>query len=342
MVDKTFVEDEEQGKVVRTIFELYSTGEYSSRTLEDELANRGIVIGNRQIVRILENRFLTGEVSRESGMHYPQIISKELWDKCAEVRQSNFKDLKRGDRIVLGAKLVRCPECGSACTSNSHHYICNKASHHRGCNNTFGLRQDVVDDLLIRVSQELHLSYLLNMTETEVEEYKKTIEVLKQKLQVQQEKLTQTKAKKDRIVESYMDGLIDREKRDLRLVKVEDEVRVHRDAISSLQERMDAIAGMIENHNRDINSEFDAALDELDLSDRFNIIHKHIKSLVGKRVSYGERDKRTTRPNAVEITITSVAGKTWKYMYFPKYYKGHNLYVWNGRKWVGDAVTPPF
>jgi hypothetical protein len=34
-----------------------------------------------------------------------------------------------------------------------------------------------------------------------------------------------------------------------------------------------------------------------------------------------------------------VYGEDYKYMYIPKYYQGHNLYIWEGKKWVADRIT---
>ena len=334
--NKTFVEDEEQGKIVRTMFQLYSTGEYSTYTLEKELKDRGMNVSGNKIGKMLRSRAYVGDEVGENGMHYPQIISNELWDKCEEVRKKNFIDMKRGERQSIGAKIVKCYKCGATCTSSSKYYVCCRGEHHGECSNRFRLKKSVADELLERVAQECHLQYLMHLSETEVESYKETIKVLEEKLQVKTNMLLGFDEKKARIVESYMDGLIDREKRDLRLAKVEDDIRVHRDAINSLQERIAAITSLIENHNKSIEEGFDSALDELDLSDLYVVVHMHIKSLTAKPISYGHRDPRTKKENAVEIVITTMTGNKHKFLYFPRYYEKHNLYVWNGKRWVGD------
>lgn len=72
--------------------------------------------------------------------------------------------------------------------------------------------------------------------------------------------------------------------------------------------------------------------------DKYTIIHKHIESLVAVQESYGKRDKRTSRPNAVHITIKAIEGSTVEYLYFPKYYEGRNLYILIDGKWVPDTL----
>lgn len=341
VVDKSFVEDEEQGQVVKTIYKLYSTGEYSSYTLSKELDERGIKVTDRAIIRILKNKAYIGEDISENGMHYPAIVSKELWDKCAEVRSGNKIEMKRGERLVLGAKLVRCYKCGAVCTSNSKHYVCCRAAAHGECDNRFALRQYVADELLWRVAQQIHLDYLLDLSENEAEEYKKTLEVLDEKVKAHMVGIKKEEAKKERVAESYIEGSITKEKQRKLLLKIESDIRSHFDAINSLVERMDAIEEMLNKAGKSYEEAFVEAIEELDLANKFDVVHRHIKSLVAKQVSFGHRDPRTTRPNGVEIIITSKIGKVWKFMYVPKLLDGHNLYVWNGKKWVGDYVTPP-
>ena len=338
--DGFFVENSKEADVVRSIFQLYSTGEYSTYTLARELRERGIGLSDRQVARILKSEAYTGkEVVNKYTIHYPPIISQELFDKALEVRDKNRIDMKRGKRLLLGAKLVRCPKCGAVCTSNSRHYVCCR-SNKGGCENRFALRQSVADNLLWRVASIIHVEYLTNLTADKEEEYRKDMAVLNQKIDVLAEKVKKAEVKKARIVESYMDGLIDRETRDTRLLKVKDEVDIHKKSITSLQEKRDALAGILENLDKDmdyIEALTDAALMEYDDDeDKYAIIHKHIVSLTAVQQSYGERDKRTTRPNAVLITINTAIGDPWKFLYFPKFYKGSNLYVWNGKTWRKD------
>ena len=57
-------------------------------------------------------------------------------------------------------------------------------------------------------------------------------------------------SKKDRIVESFLDGLIDKNKRDLRLSKLSDEIRVHTERESVLEARKIALERMLDNHKK--------------------------------------------------------------------------------------------
>lgn len=333
---KYFVEDEEEGKIVRTIFELYSTGTYSAHTLSKELNQRGIAVNDRKIVRILKNPAYKGDEIGKLGVHYPPIISKELFETVEKIRANNKLDMRKGERVVLGAKLVKCYNCGATCTSNSRHYVCCKHSHSGECKNGFSIRQKVVDSILWRTASNIHLNYLIDLNENKVDEYRNELNILDEKIVAGTKKMDEFDDKKSRIVDSYLERLIDKKTRDLRLSKLQDDIRDHQVYLKGLQEKRDSILRLLELGNPDSVEAFSAALDTMDSEDMYDIIHKHIKSLIAKPVSFGERDPRTHKPNGVEITVTPIIGEPRKFMYIPNHYKGSNLYVWNGRKWVAD------
>ena len=216
-----FVEHPEEGYIVKLIFDLYSTGKYSTYTLSKELDERGIKVSDNSIGKILRCRAYTGEpVKGVFDVYYPALISKEVFDRCQEIRQQNKIEMKRGERVCIAAKLVKCPVCGATCTSNSKHYVCSRHSHHGPCANGFALRQEVADDLAWRTAHTLHMDYLLELDETKKEEYRKEKEIVDGKIAEAERKMEDFTSKKDRIVDAFLEGLIDRKNRDLRLSKL--------------------------------------------------------------------------------------------------------------------------
>lgn len=339
IVDGFFVEDEEEGGIVRLVFYLYSTGSYSAYTLSKELQERGIKIDDRKIVRILASSAYIGEEVGQFGLKYPQIISNETWKKCEDIRAKNKLMSRDGKRLTLCSKLVKCPVCGATCTPNTRHYVCSKHMHHGPCSNGFALKIDVVDDVVWRTAFICHMDYLLDLDGKKKKEYKKELKIVEQKIMEAERKMDDFTRKKERIIESFLDLVIDKKTRDLRLSKLQDDVRVQSDALTSLQGKREALERMLESSLENTEEAVLAAIEKMDTEDKFQVIHRHIEKVVGVPVSYGVRDKRTHRPNAVEITVTSVYGQDYKYLYFPKYYKGSNLYIFNGKTWVADYVT---
>ena len=335
---REYAVNEDEAKVIRLAFELYRSGNYSASSLAKELEERGYSITDRKISRMLAYRGYLGESVGELGTCFPTIVSKELFDACQDVREENKLNMRSGDRIILGAKIIRCPSCGAVCTSNSKHYVCCKAAHKLGCENTFHIRHEVADELLIRVASEVHLQWLIDMNSNKADEYRKELEVLDGKLAAGKVKLDEFDAKKERIIDAYIEGRINKKNYDLRLLKLQNDIRVHQSYLTSLQAKIEAITGMLEIGGPDSVESFTSALDTMDGEEAYKIIHRHIKSLVPKQMSYGVRDPRTKRPNAVEIEITTTLDIVYKFLYVPKKYQGCNLFLWNGRRWVEDSL----
>lgn len=336
-----FVEDENDGEIVKIAFDLYSTGEYSAASLARELVSRGykrndgLPINEYFIVRVLSSSSYIGEPDEKNNMRiYPPIVSKDIFEKCREIAQGNRLTMRQGERIVMGAKLIKCKECGSTYTSNSRHFICN-AGAHKNCKDRLSIRQLVVDYISWDVAFKEHMKYLVEITENNTKIYNERLDVINKKITSYKEKIDESEDKKKRIVDTYLDGFIDKKTRDLRLSKLKDDTLSHQKEINALEEERRAILGLLDNVDKEREEwVYYDALDTMEKSvrseeDNYNIIHKHIIKIHPESLSYGVRDRRCHRNNAVLFTIYTVSGCEYKYMFFPKKYQGHNLMIWD-------------
>ncbi|MBQ7329413.1 MAG: recombinase family protein [Oscillospiraceae bacterium] len=142
--------DEEQAEMVRELFDLYATGQYSMKqietifwqkgyrnhngnkiahtTMSNMIANpkyKGYYVGNK--VRVIDmfskkQKFLPPEewvmFKDETGEIVPAIVTEELWDKANEVLKRRSDDVKSRQGIcnhqnLLTGKLL-CTHCGAA------------------------------------------------------------------------------------------------------------------------------------------------------------------------------------------------------------------------------------
>ncbi len=148
--NKHLVIDETQAPMIRDLYRLYSTGEYSMKQLENlfyeqgyrnyngnkikhtTMSNiisnpkyKGYYVGNK--VRIVDlftkkQRFLPMEewvmYKDETGEIVPAIVSEEVWDKANEVLQRRSEDVKSRQGICNHANLLTgklfCAHCGAA------------------------------------------------------------------------------------------------------------------------------------------------------------------------------------------------------------------------------------
>lgn len=142
--------DEEQAEMVRELFDLYATGQYSMKqietifwqkgyrnhngnkiahtTMSNMIANpkyKGYYVGNK--VRVIDmfskkQKFLPPEewvmFKDETGQLVPAIVSEELWDRANEILKRRSDDVKSRQGIcnhqnLLTGKLF-CTHCGAA------------------------------------------------------------------------------------------------------------------------------------------------------------------------------------------------------------------------------------
>ncbi len=147
---KRLVIDESQAPMVRDLFRLYATGEYSMKQLEklfyeqgyrnyngNKIAHttmsgiisnpkyKGYYVGNK--VRIVDmftkkQKFLPPEewvmFKDETGEVVPALVSEELWDKANEVLRRRSEDVKNRQGVCNHANLLTgklfCSHCGAA------------------------------------------------------------------------------------------------------------------------------------------------------------------------------------------------------------------------------------
>ncbi len=146
--DKKLVINEEEAKMVRELFELYATNEYSMKQLENlfykkgyrnrngnkiahstmsnTISNpkyKGYYVGNKvKIVDMFTKKqhFLPPEewvmFKDETGEIVPAIVSEELWDQANEVLKRRSSDVKSRQNLcnhgnLLTGKLF-CSHCG--------------------------------------------------------------------------------------------------------------------------------------------------------------------------------------------------------------------------------------
>ena len=256
---KRIVLHRERASVVKEVFQRYSEGIDTLDTLQDFLAehrvltSKGNRVGRPYVSRILSNPFyyghfrFCGEV--HEGTHEP-IISKTLFDEVQTVLAERWrysKETRPATKIFTG--LLRCATCGMMITGehrvkrqkngNVHHYTyyhCTKRSKVVACSQPsiheheldaelatllkpYSLREDWADAMLARVEDEKRQSAQSSAT---LAAQKRT-------------EIQQVKLRLQRLLDSYLDGVIEREDYSAEKAKLMSRKK-------SLQEERDALA----------------------------------------------------------------------------------------------------
>jgi len=136
---KSIIVDKNKAKLIKTAFELYSTGNYSLRRLCETINSLGLLGRKNKMLSIsnyqyfLKNPFYCGLIRYNSelyeGKHEP-IIAKKLFDKVQETMKSKSKPNKKKPRYFIFRGFIRCAECGCLITAETqkghNYYHCTK------------------------------------------------------------------------------------------------------------------------------------------------------------------------------------------------------------------------
>lgn len=344
------VVDEDEAKIVKEIYTLYSTGKYSYTQLCQEFKDRGItytskatgkvcLFNKRFICHILNNK---GYIGQHSKVRYKAIITEQLFQKAQKIKIKNSWNVDKSSRHLFATKLLKCPVCGRNMSGTGTYYECSRAyGKVRGyegsnfCNNSITVNIEVLDGLLWYIAASMHMDYLMSLTDEKVDEYKKQLLIIQEKIDTCKLNLSKIQSKKDKVVNTYLEDLITKEDRDKRLAKIDYEaVSLNRDLIS-LKEDYAQYENLINSEQSDRKEverwaeTADNIIDETDNKKMYDIIHKHIKEVNVARTEV-PRDYDTSRTHkALLITIIPVIGSPRIFSYSHHAMKDSRLKCYN-------------
>ena len=228
---KTIVIDPHLAPIIRRAFETYTEGTLTLDDMQDFLAEHGVLskkqdsrhkggmkIRHDRIRRILRNPIYYGhfEYAGElyEGKHQP-IISKALFDKVQAVleKRTHHFPVEREPKVFTG--LLRCGECGRAITAEIQkghtYYRCTKKSKLAKCSQPF-IREEELDRQLSALLAQFTLCPdwalgLLTMLENERKDITNASRAI---VAEKQAEIGQIAVKQQRLLEAYLEQLIDR------------------------------------------------------------------------------------------------------------------------------------
>ena len=321
--------NEEEAPVIRLMYEMYSTGQWSSRTLYDELRERGYNVTYHRIIRCLSDRSYVDGV-------YPQLISNELWEKCRKIRERNMLSIPKGRQYYFGCGIFKCSVCGRSMVVCGDQYRCwhhNRLSAPPHCDNGLTIRVDNMDGLLWWVTSKEEVSYRMRMDADKKKEYEKEIGVLRQKVESARKKLAQLDDKQARIKELYIEGVIDKKEYKNRSNRTLSEAKESSNTILSLNEKIEGFLTLLQGDDEShpdldrLVEIYGGVYSESDLKIMNEIVKKHIKRVTTSAEWFGkERDKRAVRQNAQLVTIETKNSGVKKFIYVARAYKKHRFW----------------
>lgn len=239
---KDIIIDPERGHLVKKMFELYATNQYSLETIRIEVTNMGLKtkLGNKLsksgVENILKDSFYCGiAMSEKYGDYphkYPCLITKELFNKCQEVRKKrNNNKYKSVSKDFIFKGLLKCQNCGCTITAETHE---NKPVYY-SCTNGKGVckRQYINEKELLKPVYEVleRFEAITDRIQQDfVDELRKNTEneIVFHKIQIERvrEEWDKINKRKDKLLEVLLDGSITKETYDKKLQEIQDNIQL--------------------------------------------------------------------------------------------------------------------
>lgn len=357
--DNLIVPDEVESEVVREIFRLYEKG-YSQAKIARELDSRGVkgrsvrttVCFTISLVhQILTNELLTGKPLLNRGASYvrsyPPIISEEQFKRCREIAAKNNKVVPKSKRVFYAHGLLKCPVCGRNYVSSGYkgYYKCGDAYNTQKafngylnperCSNRLVISTNILDSLLWHIAVERESAYIMGMDNEQMQEYKKSKEIINSKIRTIPKRKEKLSAEQNRITHTYIKGAITTEEYDELLHKIKHQAIDLDKELAQYENELIHIEELIETYKerKKQNRKFAEDLDRLDIEirgitdddARRNIIKKHIKKveIFELKIPYIFKNKGEIEVNAKRIVVDTYAlHNKIEYIFIPNDGKG--------------------
>lgn len=292
---------------IRTVFDLYNTGDYSMTELGLELQSRGYFSGLKitnvkaEISHMLKNPIYLG--IRTNNNIYPQIIDQESWDRCAKWREEKRCKPEKKNQYLL-TPLIHC-SCGASYMVNVHDgtYSC-RVKHNaveKGLEHTPDIHASLMESLAWYVAlQELHED-MINKRADARELYKQDLEILQAKAQKSDEQIKTLISRRSKLDEDfYVLGRFTEEqyeamteKQNEAIKKEQENLRRTKKSISDLESQIEAAVTFDEMIDS-LHDSFDTLKDGTEFMTMRNIVRRYILDinilpLEGKKTSWWKR-----------------------------------------------------
>ncbi len=230
---KTIVVEKKKSRIVRLAFEKYTKGDMRLEDVSSFLAKNNITtrtgkrISKTKASFILSNPFYIGLFKYggeiHEGKHEP-IISKKLFDEAQEMlRKRGQPERKSQNEPQPFCGLISCASCGMMITAenktkrqkngNVHNYVyyrCTKKRKDFKCPE-MSLRSEKLDEQLSSLIQKVSLpkDWAEELNRMALEDHKNSAQSLTACVEEKQEKISSLSEKLERLLNGYLDQVID-------------------------------------------------------------------------------------------------------------------------------------
>lgn len=234
--------DDEGAAMVRRIFNDYASG-ISVRKLARKLQDEGwrndtaFLTVCQSLLNILHREYYCGD------KWHPQIISRELFNKCREIAKNKTTYRKPDANEALLKGLIYDKETGYLLSSN----MCSKSMQYyskRYGHTTISMK--AADMLISGIVNEWYNAISSVKIDEMKDEIRNEISRYEKIVKQQEENITNNQDKIDRIEERYIDGKINKKKADELESKAFDEMQYYRKTLDNAKDKIEQLNNELE------------------------------------------------------------------------------------------------
>ena len=283
--------DEEKAQIIRDIFNMYNSGEYSILKLGEELKSRGYFSHltmfelKGRIYTILTDASYVGE--RITNNILPPIIDRETWEKSVKKRKAN-SIIPRARGKYLLTPLIRCI-CGKSYTvGKDTQYICAQRNNVKvdKFEHSPSIGGNLIESLVWYVAlQEFHQEMFLKKEDVK-KEYEKEIAIYLKKIECSEKLINSTRSRRTDLDDAYfVYARLTKEryeelakKQNLTISEELDKIKNYKLTIKRLEQQIKNATTFDEMFDS-LGSSFDELKNGTDYETMKKIVHRYIKEI---------------------------------------------------------------
>src|SRR3989339_2275450 len=326
---KTIVVEKKKAKILRLAFEKYVKGNMRLEDIANFLAKNGIStrsgkrISKTRVSFILSNPFYVGLFNYAKELHegkHEPIISKKLFDEAQEILKSRGQpERKPQNEPQPFCGLISCASCGMMITGehkfkrqkngNVHEYTyyrCTKKRKNFVCKES-AVREEELDRQLSSLIQKVSLpkdwaEELLKMAENE---HGESAQSLTASVKEKDEKISSLSKKLERLLNGYLDQVIDEQDYRNRKAKLLSEKKSLEEEMTSLSHKQNDWLEPMKEWIKDAQS-----LDKIASDDDLFAKKVCAKEIFGSNLLLGEKLVRASAPKILN-SFGKIGGNPW-------------------------------
>ena len=357
--DNYYIVNEDEAKIIRLAYELYTTTPMGQTNLRKELAERGYKLTLDRLQKMLSDIGYTGEpyatdvyikgkLHKGYNIKYPAIISREMFDKAEKKRLESNVNCYRGQSFYFAKGIFRCPHCGYAYQGYKHNkiYCCLAYKHDNKdiakCHNNVTININLLDTILWSSAMTQWMISRMRDTEDYRANILQQINTTAVKIDACWRELDEVDGKLERIGDMYADGVYSKEKYQSMIAKVREgigEIQRRKQQLTEEHDRLDQIYTNLNlNTDNEVADRLANTLEDAfsldDLKTMSDIVHQFIQSVEVEDVEKFDKANQTGKGIVKKVTLTLVDGT--KEVYFG-YVSGEKYLFYDSEK---QPITP--